>query len=165
MVTAIRIEQEDDPPEPQPPLDGESEGEANNMSDHDGYSQNLMDLSIQDDSSTGDEWSISSYVLNQDMEEAPDVLLEDVLLQDDLNMEDPIPQIEDDESSGSILEVGLIQEPHAENEAPRLPRNERVSMRYSSDADLHDIFSLEEHYNTKVIRADGNCGYEPNKDI
>lgn len=49
MVTSIKIEQEYVHPEPQPPLDSQSDEEANNMSDdHDGYSQNLMDLSKDD---------------------------------------------------------------------------------------------------------------------
>ena len=63
------------------------------------------------------------------------------------------------ESSGSILEMGVVEEPHRENEVPRFSRIERVSISYTNDANLHSMNSLTSNYDIKKMRADGNCGY------
>jgi hypothetical protein len=80
-----------------------------------------LDFPIQDDSSTEDEWSLDSNPQNEDMHDTPDVLVDLALLPDDLNLEDPIPLHDDDDSSGSIFEQGVLEEPHAENEEPTPP--------------------------------------------
>jgi hypothetical protein len=86
------------------------------------HRQSWMDLHIQDDSSTEDEWFLNSNPHDEDMHNAPDILFDFESLPDDLNLEDPVPpHNDDDDSFRSILEQGILEEPHAENEAPPQP--------------------------------------------
>jgi hypothetical protein len=119
-----------------------------------------LDLPIQDDSSTEDEWSLDSNPQNEDMHDAPDVLVDLELLPDDLNLEDPIPlHDDDDDSSRSIIEQGILEEPHAENAEPTSPRIKRKTVRFTSKANLAVIDHRNAIYDTKVMFGDGNCSF------
>jgi hypothetical protein len=96
------------------------------------------------------------------MHNAPGVLFDFELLPDDLNLEDPVPpHNDDDDSSGSILEQGILEEPHAENEAPPQPRPriECLTMSYTNKANLAVVDHLNAIYDTKEMLGNGNCGF------
>jgi hypothetical protein len=119
---------------------------------------------IQDDFSTEDEWFLNSNPQDEDMHNAPDVLIDFELLPDDLNLKDPVPpHNDDDDFFGSILvlEQGILEEPHAENEVPPQPRPriERLTMSYTSKANLTVVDHLNAIYDTKEMLGDGNCGF------
>jgi hypothetical protein len=115
-----------------------------------------LDLPIQDDSSTKDEWSLDSNPQNEDMHDAPEVLLDLELLPDDLNLEDPISLHDDDDSSRSILEQGP-EELHAKNHPPPSPGNKCKTISFTTKANLEVIDHLNAMYATKVMLCDGNC--------
>jgi hypothetical protein len=55
--------------------------------------------------------------------------------------------------------LGVLEEPHAENEKPPPPRIERKTISFTSKANLAVIDHLNAIYDTKVMFGDGNCGF------